>query len=187
MWPSIHHVARRLTLIGLVAGAAALVSVIAWTSLLRLMWDPVHGFPEFVSRPEGFHLRGIWTISLHPDHALGAAIAGVLAVAGIAFAAFIWRRRRPALLVAGLGSLATIAVPWLGRAHVVYLETLASGRYWATTRSPYVAAATDLAIGASLFLVLLALVAIVAFATERHTARAAAPGMDDYDRAKRTL
>ncbi|HEX2844266.1 MAG TPA: hypothetical protein VHP64_03375 [Candidatus Limnocylindria bacterium] len=131
-------------------------------------------------RPQSFHLRGIWTISLHPDHALGAAIAGVLAVAGIALAVLIWRRRRRALLVAGLGSLATIGVPWLGRAHVVDLETLASGRYWATTRSPYVAAATDLAIGASLFLVLLAVVAIVAFATERPAAR-------DYDRAKRTL
>ena len=150
------------------------------------MWDPVHGLPDFVSRPQSFHLRGIWTISLHPDHALGAAIAVVLAVAGIALAVLIWRRRRRALLVAGLGSLATIAVPWLGRAHVVDLETLASGRHWAT-RSPYVAAATDLAIGASLFLVLLAVVAIAAFATERHAARAAAPGMDDYERAKRTL
>jgi hypothetical protein len=179
MWPTIHPVARftrRLTLMGLAAGAAALVSLVAWTSLLRVMWDPVHGFPDFVPRPQGFHLRGIWTTSfLLRDHTLGATIAGVLAAAAIALAVLIWRRRRWAMLATSLGSLATIAVPWLGRAYVVHLETLASGRHWAA-RSRYVAAATDLAIGATLFLVLLAVVAAIGFATERQRARAAAPG-----------
>jgi hypothetical protein len=164
MPPSIHRAARRITLAGLVVGAAALVALIAWTAYVRASWDPVHGFSGPRPTDPSFLHRGFRIIALHPDYALGATIAGAVAAGGIALAALVWRRQRWSFLLAGISSLLVIAGPWLARAYVTHVETVTASRRWAA-RSPYVAAATDIAIAATGFLALLAAAALLAFVT----------------------
>ena len=164
MLASTHRIARHFTLAGLVLGATALVALIAWTCDVRAAWDPVHGFPASMPPARSFIHRGFRIIARAPDYALGATIAGAIAAAGIALAIAVWRRLRWGLLAAGIGSLLVIVVPWLARAYVVYIETITASRSWAA-RSPYVAAATSLAVACTIFLALLALAAIIGFAT----------------------
>lgn len=179
MPPTLHRIARRVTLAGLVVLAAALVALIAWTGYVRSSWDPGTGFPGGRSA-EGFLPRGFRLIALHPDYGLGAALAGAIAAGGLALAVVVWRGRRWGLLAAGIGSAVVIAGPWLARAYVVHIETMSASRRWAA-RSPYVAAATDLAIITTIVLGILGVAAIIAFVTAPRAATAAAPPAPDAE------
>ncbi|HWU87305.1 MAG TPA: hypothetical protein VN253_08520, partial [Kofleriaceae bacterium] len=90
----------------------------------------------------------------------------------------VWRRRRWGYLVAGIGSCLVIAAPWLVRAYVAHIETVTASRRWAA-RSPYVAASTYLAIAATLFLALLTVAAITAFATAPRARRSSSSSPSD--------
>jgi hypothetical protein len=153
-------VARGITLAGLLAGAAALAGLLAWALYTRQTWEP--GLPL----PGRWSVlgRGLVLMAHHPDFALGATILAALIAAAIALAVLVRRRQRWAYLVTGLGGAALIAAPWLARAYVKHVETVAANPRWAA-RSPYVAAATHLAIALTIALALLAAAALIALAT----------------------
>jgi hypothetical protein len=160
----VHRVSRIATLAGLVGGAIAIVTLVAWTSYIRATWVPQPGFLDPGRKGESFVARGLKLIAHHPDFPLAAVVLGALAAAAIALAFLVWRRARWAYLVSAITCAIAIAAPWLGRAYVQHIETVSASKRWAA-RSPYVAATTDLATAITAVLALVSIAAVVAWLT----------------------
>ena len=121
----------------------------------------------------GVIARALWLVG----DRLGAAVYAMLAVAALGAVALGWfaaRGRRWPLVVAIAASPAGIALAWIARHLAAQMEDPHFRR-----KSPYVHAATDVAIAATIYLALLAISATVALIAERRRAVSpvsAAPG-----------
>lgn len=149
------RIARAVAVIGLGVGALALVAFAAWSLYTRATWDPTDDDAHDVLA------RGLRVLAFMPHATQLCAFAGVVAVVTAALAVMIYKHRRWASVVAAIGCVGAIAAVWFVR-HIAWVT---EGRY--AHKSPYVHAATAVAIPATIALAVIALACVIV-AVARH-------------------
>lgn len=146
------RIARVVAVIGLGVGAITLVAFAAWSIYTRATWDPT------AEDAHGALTRGLHVLAFMPYATQLSVIAGVVAVVTGALAVMVYKHRRWASIVGAIGCAGAIAAVWFVR-HVAWVT---EGRY--AHKSPYVHAATAIAIPATVVLSIIALACVVASA-----------------------
>ena len=160
-----HRALRVAAITGLALAALATAGLVAWLLYQRETFEFALGYQTPDRAEQSFAGRGLRILTQHRYFTPGiaAAIAAVLAAGALAY--FMVKRKRWAYLATAIGCALAIVPPWLVRGHVWDIEAaFARSARWAA-RSPYVGAATNLTIAATVVLAALASLALAAFLT----------------------
>jgi len=153
------RLARRATLVLLVAGALTAIALVAWSIYVRQTHLSEHRLGGRAGLRSGLELAA----RLNTEYLAAVGGLGLLAL-GLAYA--LQLRRRWAMLMTALGSALTIAGIWYGRNIVIRFEDPHF-----VNKSPWVKAATFVATVATIYL---AVLAVIAFASWLYARRAKA-------------
>ena len=160
-----HRSSRIAAIAGVALVAAIVVGLVVWGFYTRETWDFRPGFADADRASQSTTGRGLRILMFHPFFEPFAIVALACALGSGGLVFLMLKQKRWPYLVASLGTAAAIAVPWFARKEVWDVEEAFSRSAKWAARSPYVTAATNLAIAATIVLALVAIAAGIAWLT----------------------